>query len=720
MGSRIENARGKVVSRMGIIIIAAVILEIISLVGFIHMRRLLLYEIEGQTQISLRIGTSYIQNTLSSSESVMQEHLWDIRRCLSDPDSVMAATGRLIAANPDVVGASIGFVPDFYPSKGRLFEPYAYKEGGSVVLQQLGSEGHDYTLNPIWQDAIRSGIPVWSDPYLYGDSPQRRLSTYSCPITDDRGNTVAVCGLDLDLSQLGQQARQRFPSSFGIMLTADGTLVASQSDSPDVQAVVRLINDSTATRRLSPDGRQSIKDFRSSIKGRKAFVQYAAMERQPHWQIAQANYYDEVYAPLRKLRLRQLVLSLLGALVLLFMIVRFARNEARLRKAQLEQARLGGELTIARRIQTEMLPTAFHACKGMDLCGSLLPANEVGGDLFDYFLRDGRLFFCIGDVSGKGVPSAMLMSMTHSLVRMISATEDSPSRMIAALNSQLCRNNDSNMFITFFLGVLDLPSGLLRYCNAGHDRPILLTDKAAELPALANLPLGTFEDTVFTEQTCLLDAGCTLFLYTDGLTEQRAQGKEQFTREGVKRVLGQCRGMDARQIVERMNGAVKEFACGAPPRDDQTLLAVRYTGQSCISLGCDVQEVSRLGEFVKGFTSGLQIDGKTAARMRLALEEIVVNVMSYAYPGGGDGRLEVRAWEEDGCICFTVADSGVEFDPTAAITADTTLDAVRRPLGGLGIFLARELMDEVRYVRTDTKNVLILKKRYHENQHSGN
>ena len=433
------------------------------------------------------------------------------------------------------------------------------------------------------------------------------------------------------------------------------------------------------------------------------------MKKAPFWQVANVYYKNEVYKPLHKMRLQQMFLILLGLLILFFITERYAHNEKKLNQATAEQARISSELAVARNIQMQMLPTSFPK----DIYGSLVPAREVGGDLFDFFIRKGKLVFCIGDVSGKGVPSAMVMSVTHSLFRMVSATEDSPARILTALNTEGCRDNESNMFVTFFLGVLDLQSGVLCYANAGHDRPMLITDSVTALPVKPNLPLGIFPDTVFEEQSCTLEPGTTIFLYTDGLTEAKKLDRQPFGKERLVEVL-KANHNSPQEMVNAMNDAAHQFTAGAPQSDDLTMLAIRYPGKVTVSesltLQNNIKDVAKLGDFVKAFNSRLPIDSKLSSNLRLALEEIVVNVIQHAYPEGEKGQVDVEVSYDGNDITYTVKDSGKPFDPTAIPDSDTSQDARDRPIGGLGILLARKITDNLTYRREERKNVLSLQK----------
>ena len=374
---------------------------------------------------------------------------------------------------------------------------------------------------------------------------------------------------------------------------------------------------------------------------------------------------------------------------------------------------MGGELSVAKNIQREMLPKTFPP----DIFGMVEPAREVGGDLFDFFFRDGKLFFCIGDVSGKGAPSAMLMSVIHSLFRLVAKRVESPALIIRELNEQICPGNDSNMFVTFFVGVLDMYRGKLHFCNAGHDKPFLLTSAVELLQAKANLPLGVFSKTEFEEQSIDMAPGDSIFLYTDGLTEARNVSRAAFGRSGVEEVLNNCARtprMTARMLVDTMSDAVHGFAGSAPQSDDLTMLLIRYEPgeivRDSIELVNRKEEVAKLSGFTKAFCAALDLDGRQASGLRLALEEAVANVICYAYPEGEEGKVSIYAESNRREVRFTVVDSGFPFDPTAALPTDTSLDAGSRQIGGLGIHLTRKLMDSVSYRREAGNNILTLTK----------
>ena len=247
-----------------------------------------------------------------------------------------------------------------------------------------------------------------------------------------------------------------------------------------------------------------------------------------------------------------------------------------------QKASIESELKIAHDIQVSMLPKIFPPYperNDIDIYGMQTPAKAVGGDLFDFFIRDNRLFFCIGDVSGKGVPASMFMAVTRSLFRNVSHQADEPQRIVKALNDSICDGNEMNMFVTLFVGVLNLDTGCLLYCNAGHNAPLLLGDGVKVLPCDANLPIGVMADWAFSQQEMTITPMTTVFLFTDGLSEAENEGHVLFGDDGVtdvaKRLL--CHdGHEPMPLINGMTEAVRRFVGDAEQSDDMTMLAIQY------------------------------------------------------------------------------------------------------------------------------------------------
>ena len=260
------------------------------------------------------------------------------------------------------------------------------------------------------------------------------------------------------------------------------------------------------------------------------------------------------------------------------------RYVAELRDTTAQKASFESELNIAHNIQMSMLPKTFPPYPerhDIDIYGSLTPAKGVGGDLFDFHIRDEKLFFCIGDVSGKGVPASLFMAVTRSLFRNVSTYASNPADIVKALNNAQAEGNDTNMFVTLFVGALDLHTGLLTYCNAGHDAPLLVGRDVGQLPCDSNLPIGVFADFNFTQQEISIDSGTTIFLFTDGLNEAENIEHDQF---GDMRIWNTAKAVLAegshqpKNIIEVMTDKVHQFVGDAEQSDDLTMLAIRYKG----------------------------------------------------------------------------------------------------------------------------------------------
>jgi len=701
-----------------IIITAAILLQGLSAVQYYYTRSLLADELEKRAESELSIKAIIIKNSLSLSENSLMGHVWDLKRNLFHPDSSYTVVEWVLKYHPYLTGSWVAYVPDYFPEKGRLYEPYAWWNHEEIKSVDLAAKGHDYTQNPYYKAVYASDTPMWTDVYHESVSDMN-LVTYVHPIHGDKGDIVAMFGLDVSTDQLGDTLNYRhiYPSSYNFLLTEKGQLIAgpqhtSEKKAREMQHIIDMINDSTVEKSLSTSGRSFVLPIKND-DGDKGMVFYANMKGDPKWKIAVVCYDKEVYAKLVKMRVTIGILMLLGLLALGLIIARFTKNDRKLQKANLEQARIGSELRIAMRIQQEMLPHSFSLGRDdIDIFGSLTPAREVGGDLFDFFIRDEKLFFCIGDVSGKGVPSAIVMAVIHSMFRMASVHENDPSRIMQTINETACEGNESNMFVTLFVGVLDLPTGHLCYCNAGHDAPYIIDHRQLSVVDCdANLPIGVFSDVKFSLQETQLPSGSTIFLYTDGLTEAKKARKQFFGEKRTEAVLTECAAaqLTPRQMLESVTEAVHQYVGDAEQSDDLTMLAIRYTPQANrLFITNDVHEVPKLNDFQKSFYAKLNLEKSLARRLQLAVEEAVVNVIEYAYPIGTEGPIEIRMISDAHRLKVMILDSGIAFDPTLKERADITPSVEDRQIGGLGIHLYRELMDSIHYERKDGKNILTL------------
>ncbi len=283
------------------------------------------------------------------------------------------------------------------------------------------------------------------------------------------------------------------------------------------------------------------------------------------------------------------------------------------------------------------------------------------------------------------------------------------------MNESMSDMNESTMFVTFFCGVLDTKSGHLRYCNAGHNAPVLLNTTKSLLKVASNVPLGIVAGAVFQEQETDLQYDDAIFLYTDGITEAENSKHELFGEERMLNALSNLKG--SRAHIEEMQKAISGFVGNAPQSDDITMFIIHYLNEATpdaserhLLIHNDIQQIPQLADFVETIAAEKHLDHSLTLNLNLALEEAVTNVIMYAYPEGTDGLVDIEAIIRKDSLSFVISDSGKAFDPTAQPDADVSLSAENRQVGGLGIYLVRNIMDSVSYERKNGKNILTMTK----------
>jgi sigma-B regulation protein RsbU (phosphoserine phosphatase) len=257
-----------------------------------------------------------------------------------------------------------------------------------------------------------------------------------------------------------------------------------------------------------------------------------------------------------------------------------AKYVEELKSTTAQRATMESELKIAHDIQMSMLPKSYPAFperNDLDIYGQVMPAKAVGGDLYDFFIRDNKLFFIIGDVSGKGVPASLVMAVTTSLFRNIATYTEEPSHIVFAINQNLTANNDTGMFVTLFVGMLDLTTGKMNYCNAGHNPPLILANgEVKEILGEVNIAAGVIPDFEFLEDHLEMNPGDTIFLYTDGLSEAENIDSQEYGEERVLQVAERTVSKP-QTLIEVMTEQVQLFVGEAEQSDDLTMLAIEYT-----------------------------------------------------------------------------------------------------------------------------------------------
>ena len=558
---------------------------------------------------------------------------------LDNPDKLYDIMEGMLRTNTRIRSCGISFVADYYPQKGHWFCPYAVRRDSvTIETMTVGNADHDYLHEDWFVEAVAKDSSYWSTPFFGGTDGQTALVSYLIPIHDRQQRVVAVLGVDMSLIWFSEKL-ETFRSKddeflpYFFVVDSAGTFLSHPRQEriihQKLQDYVTADPDSVSQQILkSREDKTSGQEL--SVDDVEVFVTTHPVKYAP-WTIGLA------FPTLMMDSLSYLFVVFMSFFIIIGMLVVMGAGRSAIRKASLpirllalsandvakgnfnshlppmksrdeihqlrdsfekmqqslsdyteqlktttaEKATIESELNIAHSIQMSMLPKTFPPYperNDVDIYGQLMPARAVGGDLFDFYIHDEKLFFCIGDVSGKGIPASLFMAVARSLFRNVSAHVPEPNIIAKALNESMSDGNEMSMFVTMFIGVLDLQTGLLRYCNAGHDAPLLIGEGVEVLPCESNLPIGLM-DWEFVAQETTMAPGTTIFLYTDGLNEAENVLHQQFGDRQVLQLAKEQLQKGEHQpmpLIQRMSAAVHFFAGAAEQSDDLTMLAIQY------------------------------------------------------------------------------------------------------------------------------------------------
>jgi sigma-B regulation protein RsbU (phosphoserine phosphatase) len=579
--------------------------------------------IEGRLNTIVQVVKITSKNNLDAVEANLQS-----------PEAVFQTLEKELKLNPHLEGCFAAFEPNYFPEYGRWFEAYAYfADSTHINTRQIGSQQHDY-FNGVWYrkglelESAEDGY--LTDPYFDDVVEGQMYCSYVRPIRDAQGRKVGVYGIDLNFNwiytsvALSERLVKDFEEIvdnqgdlgaanefFILMLDSKGQKIAGtkELDEETVQTIIKednieyrpmKANGSTyyiTTDHLTPTGCILVvaqqRDFVflsgyilgailiifmtigtlvifffTSHSIRHAIQPLEFLSDSAH-KVAQGDF----STPLPVFKHNDEVAHLRNSFETMQQSLAQYVEEPKATTAA--KALMQSELNVARNIQMSMLPKTFPAFpdrKDLDLYATLTPAKAVGGDLYDFFIRDEKLFFCIGDVSGKGVPASLVMAVSRTLFRNIAASTSEPHRIVEMMNVNICEGNENCMFVTLFVGVLDLKTGRILFCNAGHDAPFV---EGTQIDCKSNLPIGVIPDLNYSDQEIEMAPGSILFLYTDGLTEAEDANHKLFGKERVAAVVSTFDGTP-RQLIETVTDAVLQFVGETEQHDDLTLFALKY------------------------------------------------------------------------------------------------------------------------------------------------
>ena len=384
-------------------------------------------------------------------------------------------------------------------------------------------------------------------------------------------------------------------------------------------------------------------------------------------------------------------------------------------------ARVDKELEYAKQIQLSALPTNFPTGEDYSIYAQMIAAKEVGGDFYDFYkLGDTTVAFLAADVSGKGIPAAMFMMTAKTIIKDLAENGMAVNDIFTRANEKLCENNEADMFVTAWMGILDLQTGNMKYANAGHNPPLLKrADGSFEyLRSRAGFVLAGIEGFNYRINELQLKVGDRLFLYTDGVPEATNAESELYGEDRLLTFMNQNTAAPATELLPALKADIDAFVGEAPQFDDITMLIFDYKPQeggarmTSKTFPAKTDALSDVLGFIEQTLESCECSMKNQTAICVAIEEVFVNVASYAYgEESGDVTLDIGFDEASRDVTFRLIDQGVPFDPLQKPDPDITLSIEERQVGGLGIFIVKKTMDTVHYAYEDGKNILTMIKK---------
>ena len=382
-------------------------------------------------------------------------------------------------------------------------------------------------------------------------------------------------------------------------------------------------------------------------------------------------------------------------------------------------ARIDKELEVAKDIQISALPGVFPAFpkrKDFDIFASMNPAKSVGGDFYDFYMTgNDTLNFLVADVSGKGIPAAMFMMRAKTELKRLTEDGLPIGEVFTHGNAALCEGNDAGMFVTAWQGNIDLNTGLVRFANAGHNPPLVRhkDGKFEYLKSRAGFVLAGMEGVRYKQQELQLEQGDIVYLYTDGVTEATNLSNELYGEDRLLEAINSREFEDMQEMCRFIKSEVDTFVGEAAQFDDITMLAFKYIGAPPVPTvhfdEASLENIPAVTEFVEGQLEKIGCPMKTVIQFNIAVDEIYSNIVKYGYPKTpGPVTVSVIEKEDPHIVCLRFADEGIPYNPLTNQDPDVTLSADERNIGGLGIYMVKNTMDDVRYKYENGQNILTI------------
>ena len=621
---------------------SALIFLVIFSYNYSVSRRIIEKDIENEARTLVLATVNRIEKVLLPVEKVPENLSSFLEKHSYDRRELLEFLRTVVEKNPEIYGAAVAFEPHRFAKEVPYFAPYFYKEkNGNVKFLDLGNKSYKYIHWDWYQIPKELKRPQWTEPYFDEGGGNIVMATYSVPFYKKVGGKREFMGIvtaDVSLTWLQDvvSSIKVLQTGYGFLISRNGTVVTHPLKDLIMNETIFSVAEAREDKDLREIGRKMIRGesgfipFRS-IDSEKNCLMYYTPLPSTGWSLAVLFPQDEFTADIDRLSQIVIVLGVVGLLLLSLAVTLIARSITRpltamarateeiatgnldielpalrskdevgrladsfshmknslkqyikeLTETTAAKERIESELKVAHDIQMGLLPKLFPERKEFDIYATLEPAREVGGDLYDFsLLGDDRLFFLVGDVSGKGVPAALFMAVAKTLLNRLAEKCTDPSLVLDQVNKELCRENESTMFVTLFCGLLNFKTGDLLFSNGGHNPPLMV--RSGQKPEWLKVPegfvLGVMEDAVYRTERIVLDPGDRMLLYTDGVTEAMNRKKAFYSEKRLMSAVERRKSASVEGLIQEVLRSVREFTEGESLSDDVTLLALQFNG----------------------------------------------------------------------------------------------------------------------------------------------
>lgn len=583
------------------------------------------------------------EQILQTTEKVLYNYIWLLEGQELYSDSIFEYTRLIVENNPEIIGCAIAFEPNYFPEKGRYFSPFTYRQNDSLISVQLGSLDYEYFVMDWYQISTTIGEPYWTEPYFDTGGSDALITSFSVPFYSEKLGEEKLAGvitIDIGLNWLTDivSSVHILETGYAAVITRNGTFVTHPNKELIMNQTIFSYASELGNQKLREIGRDMLAgktDFASvRLNDINWLISYTPLPSS-NWALGVVFPRSEMYASLKSIAIVLILLIVVGLTLLTILISRIVSKQiaplrlfaasafevaegnfdARLPEISTEdemknlldsfskmqknlktyiqnlkdtttaKEKIESELRIARDIQMGMIPKIFPPfpnIKELDIFAMLEPAKEVGGDLYDFFqIDESHLCLAIGDVSGKGVPASLFMAITHTLLHSVAPGQRSPKFIVDSLNRSLSQENESSMFVTFFLAIININTGKIKYVNAGHNPPVIIyADGKAEMFKLSSdIPIGLFHDHSYKEYDFTISKNEQLFLYTDGITEAENRNQELYSDERLMACLSKVELQEPKSTINMVVEDVESHVKDNQQSDDLTVLSVVFHGK---------------------------------------------------------------------------------------------------------------------------------------------